>query len=239
MAEQRLRIGFVGAGRIVRRRHMPGLAKVPGVEYAAVANRRPESTAAFAEEFGIRQTFDDWRALVEWDGIDVVWCGTYPNLHRPVTEAALAAGKHVFCQARMALSYEDAKAMYLAAQRSDRTTVLCQTSNYAPGDATVRRLLAEGFIGQPYSLVMQGYNNRFAPADVRSVVEEYLFACRRRGILEVRLVHGRGKGVQRASVRQLLATLDGVEHFHDAPAQSGGWGATLVRLRAPQENSSS
>ena len=70
----------------------------------------------------------------------------------------------------------------------------------------------------------------FAPADVRSVVEEYLLACRQRGILEVRLVHGRGRGVQRASIRQLLATLDGVAGFDDAPPQSGGWGATLVRL---------
>ena len=71
----------------------------------------------------------------------------------------------------------------------------------------------------------------FAPAEVRSVVEEYLRECRRRGILEVRLVHGRGKGVQRASIRQLLSTLDGVEGFDDAPPPSGGWGATMVRLR--------
>jgi DNA-nicking Smr family endonuclease len=62
------------------------------------------------------------------------------------------------------------------------------------------------------------------------VVEEYLRECRQRGILEVRLVHGRGKGVQRASIRQLLATLDGVDGFDDAPPSSGGWGATLVRL---------
>jgi predicted dehydrogenase len=145
---------------------MPRLQQIADLEFSAVSNRRPESTAAFAEDFGIRQTYDDWRELVASAGIDVVWCGTYPNLHRPVTEAALAAGKHVFCQARMAPSYEDAKAMYLAAQRSDRTTVLCPPSGYVRGDATIRRLLAEGFVGQPYSLVIQSYNNRFLPADV-------------------------------------------------------------------------
>jgi DNA-nicking Smr family endonuclease len=79
----------------------------------------------------------------------------------------------------------------------------------------------------------------FAPADVRSVVEEYLHACRERGLLQVRLVHGRGRGVQRASIRQLLATLEGVDGFDDAPPQSGGWGATLVRLRPSEKNSSS
>jgi len=67
------------------------------------------------------------------------------------------------------------------------------------------------------------------------VVEEYLRACRARGIREARLVHGRGKGVQRASVRRLLGTLAFVESFDDAPPASGGWGATLVRLHAPEK----
>ena len=68
------------------------------------------------------------------------------------------------------------------------------------------------------------------------MVEEYLLACQARGIREARLVHGRGKGVQRASVRRLLAALSFVESFADAPPASGGWGATLVRLHAPEEN---
>ena len=70
----------------------------------------------------------------------------------------------------------------------------------------------------------------FAPRDVVSVVEEYLRVCREGGIRRVRLVHGRGKGVQRAEVRRLLAGLEGVEAFEDAPPALGGWGATLVDL---------
>lgn len=70
----------------------------------------------------------------------------------------------------------------------------------------------------------------FAPADVPSLVEEYLSQCRRRGVAEVRLVHGRGKGVQRAVVRRLLGELPGVLSFRDAAPASGGWGATLVSL---------
>jgi len=71
----------------------------------------------------------------------------------------------------------------------------------------------------------------FAPRDVKSVVEEYVRACHERGLRELRLVHGRGRGVQRAEVRRLLATLAVVESFADAPPSSGGWGATIVRLR--------
>ena len=76
----------------------------------------------------------------------------------------------------------------------------------------------------------------FAPRDVVSVVEEYLAACRTRGILTVRVVHGRGKGVQRAEVRRLLARLPGVASCADAPPQSGGWGATIVRLEPQPES---
>ena len=71
----------------------------------------------------------------------------------------------------------------------------------------------------------------FAPRDVPSVVTDYLDECRVRGILLVRIVHGRGKGVQRAVVQKVLRTNPYVESFADAPPASGGWGATLVTLR--------
>jgi DNA-nicking Smr family endonuclease len=70
----------------------------------------------------------------------------------------------------------------------------------------------------------------FAPQDVVSVVAEYLGACERNGIRRVRLIHGKGKGVQRASVRRLLASLPLVAGFDDAPLEAGGWGATIVIL---------
>jgi DNA-nicking Smr family endonuclease len=72
----------------------------------------------------------------------------------------------------------------------------------------------------------------FAPRDIPSVVEEYLHACREEGLRLVRLVHGRGRGVQRAEVRRVLQRLtEEVDSFADAPPASGGWGATLVTLR--------
>ena len=77
----------------------------------------------------------------------------------------------------------------------------------------------------------------FAPRDAVSVVQEYLDECRRRGLLEVRIVHGRGQGVRRAEVRRALAARGDVLDFRDASPASGGWGATLVVLapRPPTE----
>jgi DNA-nicking Smr family endonuclease len=71
----------------------------------------------------------------------------------------------------------------------------------------------------------------FAPREIPSLVREYLGECQARGIRDLRLVHGRGRGVQRAVVHRELRGHPGVEWFGDAPPGSGGWGATLVRLR--------
>ena len=71
----------------------------------------------------------------------------------------------------------------------------------------------------------------FRPRDVRSVVESYLEEAVAARFREVRLIHGRGIGVQREIVRSLLSKHPDVESFADAPPGRGGWGATLVRLR--------
>lgn len=71
----------------------------------------------------------------------------------------------------------------------------------------------------------------FSPKEIPSVVEEYLEQCRRAGIYEIRLIHGRGKGIQRQVIRSLLENHPLVLSFKDAPPEAGGWGATLVVLR--------
>jgi DNA-nicking Smr family endonuclease len=73
----------------------------------------------------------------------------------------------------------------------------------------------------------------FQPKEIRSVVEEYLHQCVGAGILEVRIIHGKGGGVQRGIVRSLLEKHPAVLAFRDAPAEAGGWGATVVTLRRP------
>ncbi len=71
----------------------------------------------------------------------------------------------------------------------------------------------------------------FSPKDIPNVVEEYLEQCRRARIYEVRVIHGRGKGVQRQIVRSILEKHPWVLSVKDAPQESGGWGSTVVVLR--------
>jgi dsDNA-specific endonuclease/ATPase MutS2 len=70
------------------------------------------------------------------------------------------------------------------------------------------------------------------PREVRAVVEEYLRAARRKGFRSVRIIHGKGVGVQRETVRAVLARTPFVERFSDAPPEAGGWGATVAHLSA-------
>jgi DNA-nicking Smr family endonuclease len=74
----------------------------------------------------------------------------------------------------------------------------------------------------------------FRPADVKGVVTDYLAACRERGILRVRIIHGKGIGQLRQTVHALLPKLPDVESWHQAGELLGGWGATIVILRPAQ-----
>ena len=69
------------------------------------------------------------------------------------------------------------------------------------------------------------------PRDVKRVVEEYLLLAREKDFKVVRIIHGKGIGVQRETVRSILARTDFVFDWSDAPPEAGGFGATIVRLK--------
>ena len=71
----------------------------------------------------------------------------------------------------------------------------------------------------------------FQPRDVKPLVNDYLDACRERGIFDVRIIHGKGIGMLRDTVHGVLRARPDVEEFRLAPEDRGGWGATLVRLK--------
>lgn len=72
----------------------------------------------------------------------------------------------------------------------------------------------------------------FAPRDVRTLVPDYLDACLQEGILDVRLIHGKGTGALRRSVHALLQRHPAVESFRLGTRGEGDWGATVVRLKS-------
>jgi predicted dehydrogenase len=162
MAVEKIRIGIIGAGANTRLRHIPGFRAVPHVEIVGVANRTPQSTARVAQEFAIPRQFKDWREVVDSPDIDAVMIGTWPNLHCEATIAALQAGKHVLCEARMSRDLSEARQMLAAAQAHSNLVAQLVPSPYglACGPA-VANLVQSHYLGTLREVVVVGADDQF------------------------------------------------------------------------------
>ena len=160
---KRLRICIVGAGGIVRKRHLPGLLALPNVQIVAVCNSHVESARRIAEEFHIPEVMDDWAEMIDRPDLDIIWIGTPPYLHAPITVSALEAGKHVFCQARMAMNLREGREMLEAAHaRPQLVTMLCPPPQGMRGGLFFQKLLRDGYVGELWHFRLMAVTNRFA-----------------------------------------------------------------------------
>lgn len=143
-----IRIGVIGAGANTRLRHIPNLQAIEGVEVAAVCNRSEASGHRVADAFGIERVATDPEELFAAADLDAICIGTWPYRHAEYTVRAIEAGKHVLCEARMAMDATEARAM-LAASKA-RPELVAQLVP-APFDLrswrTVRRVVADGVLG--------------------------------------------------------------------------------------------
>lgn len=148
-----IRIGVIGAGANTRRHHIPKLKSIAGVEIKAVVNRSRASSERVAQEFGIERVHDTWQELVNDPGIDAVVIGTWPYMHCPMTLAALAAGKHVLTEARIAMNATEARQMLAASRaRPDLITQVVPGPTTFAADPMIMHLLADGYIGELQAL---------------------------------------------------------------------------------------
>lgn len=171
--EQPIRIGIIGAGGIVKSRHMPGLRAIPGVQITQVTNRSLASAEAFCNEFAPEaKAVARWEELASSEDVDVVWIGTHPYMHAEMTCYGLQHGKHVFTQARMAASLPEANQMWEASMRyPELVTAICPPPQGMKGDLLMKQLLAAGAIGTPHQALLHSFNDAWldpaAPAHWR------------------------------------------------------------------------
>jgi predicted dehydrogenase len=146
----------------MRTRHIPGLRSIDGVEIVSVANSRRESSEGVARDYAIPVVYDSWEELVVASDIDAVVIGTWPDLHCPVTLAAIAAGKHVLCEARMARNAEEARAMFAAAEKNPEVVTQVVPSPFTLRvDNTVKRLIREGYLGTLLAVEVRSMSGTF------------------------------------------------------------------------------
>jgi predicted dehydrogenase len=174
MSEQPIRVGIVGAGLNTTTQHIPRLQAIDGVQILSVCNRRRASAETVAGKFNIPQVFDRWEELVAAPETNAIVIGTWPNLHCPVTLAALAAGKHVLCEARMAMNAAEAHAMLAAARAKPHLVAQLVPAPFTLRvDNTVRRLLRERWLGEVLVIDVRsgsGFVDRDAPLHWRQDV---------------------------------------------------------------------
>src|SRR5436190_23248919 len=149
MSMDKLRVGIIGAGANTRLRHIPGLRTQNSVELVGVANRSEESSRKAAKELDIPKVYADWTKVIADPDIDAVCIGTWPYMHAQMTIAALDAGKHVLCEARMAMNAAEGRRMLEASRKAPGLV-----AQLVPGpptlelDPTIKRLVAEGYVGE-------------------------------------------------------------------------------------------
>ena len=162
MASEGIRLGLIGAGRNTRDRHIPGFQKVAGLEIAAVANRSRASGQAVADQFNIPAVYDNWQELLEDPSLDAVCIGTWPYMHRTLTLAALDAGKHVLCEARMATTVQEAQEMLDASRECpDQVSQIVPSPLSFKIDNLLQEKIAEGYIGDIIAVSVQSLGNNF------------------------------------------------------------------------------
>lgn len=149
-----LGIGLIGTGfmgkahALAWRTARAVMGDVPEVRLEHLCDRTPEKAAQRASQFGFPRWTDDWRALIADPRVDVISICTPNGLHRPIAEAALAAGKHVWCEKPLGVTLADAEAMAAAAAASATKTMVGYSFSRNPAYRHARKLVAEGRIGR-------------------------------------------------------------------------------------------
>jgi predicted dehydrogenase len=164
MSDQTIRIGLIGAGGNTRSRHIPGFREQSNIEVVAVANRTRASGQQVADEFGIPTVYDNWQDLLADPNIDAVCIGTWPYMHRTLLIASLEAGKHVLCEARMAMDLAEAHEMLAASQ--EHPTLVAQivpAPHTLAFDRTIQGMIADGYIGDIITVDARIAANRAFP----------------------------------------------------------------------------
>ncbi len=159
----KIRIGIIGCG-IIGRHHIAHYAKMAEqCEVVALCDISQPCVEQTAKDFGIKHTYTDFRKLIQRDDLDAIDVCLHNNFHRPATDAALCAGKHVYCEKPMAGSYRDAAAMYQTARETGKKLSIQLATLFVPETRAAKELIDAGELGELYFARSSGFRRRGRP----------------------------------------------------------------------------
>ena len=166
MATEKIRVGIIGAGANACQNHIPRLQAIEGVEILEVANRTTASAQRVADRFKIPTVRARWQDVATSENLDAVLIGTWPYLHCEATCVALESGKHVLCEARMAMDEAEARKMLKASYEHSKCVVQLVPSPFTlRADQTILEFLDQNMLGEPLHFQFNFHSNALASPD--------------------------------------------------------------------------
>ncbi len=162
MSGCKVKIGIIGVGQIGKW-HIENYSHIPGAELVAAADVNAAELAAVAAKNRIPHTYEDFREMLKREDIEAVDVCLHNNLHTPVTMAALAAGKHVYCEKPMAGSYADARAMHKAARKARLNLSIQLSTLFSKETRAAKLMIDSGRLGRLYHVRSTGFRRRGRP----------------------------------------------------------------------------
>jgi predicted dehydrogenase len=167
-----IRWGILATGGIATR-FTEDLALLPDAVVAAVGSRSLQPAQAFADKHAIPRAHGSWQALADDEGVDVIYVATPHSAHHAATMVCLEAGKAVLCEKPFTLNRREAESAVALARKHDVFLMEAMWMRYVPAMVELKRLVAEGAIGEPVSVSADfGFSAAGLPATHRALAPE-------------------------------------------------------------------
>ena len=166
MTNGKLRVGLIGAGSVGRGEHLPAWAALPFADVVAVADPSSVAIGQAVAKFPIRDTFSDWRKLLQVDDLDVVDVCTPNVFHAPISLAALRRGLHVLCEKPLAATAAEVVQLRDEAAKAGRVLMTGQNLHFSPTARGIKGLIDAGQLGDVYFARGRWLRRRKVPPQV-------------------------------------------------------------------------
>lgn len=158
MMDRRVRVGICGTG-FARTAHLPGFRHAPGAEITAVFSAPLAEAQQAAQAFGVPRAYDDWRAMLAQEPLDLVTVAVPPALHFPLVMAALEADRHVLCEKPLGLNLAETRQMLALATERGRIHMLDHQLRFSPTYRRLKQLIDQGYAGRVHHVTWRNINS--------------------------------------------------------------------------------